>query len=520
MILDLTSHGRLIEDVPEAWRPYVRVGPDSVDVVGHPTAEHNIYVYGGTSWCAAATELAELLAAMSDRGEPIEVSPFGVSALLHNGLVPVPGTVYRGVHHLAMGDTASIRDDSGGLRISLTHDYPWLPDRSTGTNEPDTDVLLDLLTDATEQRLTDDGGGGVLMMSSGKDSIAIALALAEAGLRGVTTVTYRTGPDDPEPPIARSIARRLGLEHRVVDLPTESEQVSEALLRFFRANVLPGTDLSQIPYVIALASVGAAGGTVLDGGGNDPYMGYLPKGVELAKLRYRVRGRRSGRVAQRLGSVASPLNYAARSAPESTLPGRTPRMHHVRELYPEAEDVYAWWHDVGEGLGRTDPQVLYSVVNERHTHPTQTVMKQRLAANAVGMTSALPWADRQIADYYFDLPVAYRYDTSSGENKVLLRQMLRERLAYDAAAVGKHYFEFDGARFVTENRDFVWSEIEASPLWDPAALPMVRRWIERVDAHPVTYHAVLTVFMISGWSNHSPFSSAIGASTPATVSAP
>lgn len=503
-ILELSSDGRLLSSVPPPWQPFVRTSTDRLEVNGDPTAETNVFIHCGVSWAAVASHVDDLVAAMRERGEPVEISSFGVSSLLHNGFVPIPDTIFEGIHHLSMGEVAVVRSTSGGLRLDIKFSYPWLREKSRGTNKPDTGRLLELLTRATAERVESAGGRGVLMLSSGKDSSAVALALAESGLNDVDAVTYSTGPDDPEPPVAAHIARRLGLRHHVTDLSSLRESVPDALIRFFEANAMPGTDLSQIPYVLAVAAVDGVDGTVLDGGGNDPYMGYPPKGRDLAKLRYRIRGRRIARAVQHLTPVDSPWNYAARSAAEATLPGRTPRMRHVASLYPDAVDVGSWWYNRPEASGRIEPIRVYAEVSERHTHPTQTVMKQRLAARALGMTSSLPWADRTIAEYYFHLPEEHRYDMSSGKNKVLLRHMLAERMDYDASAVGKHYFEFDGPRFVAEYREFIWSEIESSPLWDPEGLPMVRRWLDGVEDRPLLYHAILTVFMVSGWSNHGP----------------
>jgi hypothetical protein len=82
--------------------------------------------------------------------------------------------------------------------------------------------------------------------------------------------------------------------------------------------------------------------------------------------------------------------------------------------------------------------------------------------------------------------------------------MLATYLDYDADAVGKHYFIFDGAGFIRDHIDFVRSEIEESPLWEPDGKRMVAGWLEALPRRPMLWHAVLEIFMISGWSNHYP----------------
>ncbi len=34
---------------------------------------------------------------------------------------------------------------------------------------------------------------------------------------------------------------------------------------------------------------------------------------------------------------------------------------------------------------------------------------------------------------------------------------------------------------------------------------MIHKWLDRIDSRDMLHHALLTVFMISGWSNHSEF---------------
>ena len=133
------------------------------------------------------------------------------------------------------------------------------------------------------------------------------------------------------------------------------------------------------------------------------------------------------------------------------------------------------------------------------------MQKQVLAASAIGMGASLPWADHAVADYYFNLPQEARYTAKPAKNKLLLRKMLLRYLDYDADAIGKHYFSFDGAGFIQRNMEFVRSEIDDCSLWDEQGLGTVHSWLDQIGSRPLLYHSLLTVFMVSGWHNHSRF---------------
>jgi hypothetical protein len=56
---------------------------------------------------------------------------------------------------------------------------------------------------------------------------------------------------------------------------------------------------------------------------------------------------------------------------------------------------------------------------------------------------------------------------------------------------------------VAENRELVKSEIDSCALWDRGNLGIVHDWIDAIDRRPLLHHAILTIFMVSGWHNHS-----------------
>jgi hypothetical protein len=179
------------------------------------------------------------------------------------------------------------------------------------------------------------------------------------------------------------------------------------------------------------------------------------------------------------------------------------RLHESRAIFSHAVNTSPYWRDVSrltDGLNLVD---LFGAVTERHQGPGGSMQKQVLAASAIGMGASLPWCDHAIADYYFNLPEHDRFSRKPAKNKLLLRKMLLRYLDYDADVVGKHYFSFDGAGFIVRNMDFVRSEIDSCGLWDAGGLALIHGWLDQVESRPLLYHSLLTVFMVSGWHNHS-----------------
>ena len=513
MILEYNARRFDDPDVPESWSKYVARAPSGIRVTGDRTGYRELYLHCGEQSFVVATTLGELLAHVGAAGERVEISDFGISSLLHHAFIPFPYSPYEGVHTLSMGDTATLETVAGRFVVALGHDYPWAISKSSNDRPPSEEKLLALLTDSTARQLQEFGGDGFLMLSSGKDSSAVAIALAEGGFRDVRCVTYDSGEDDPEPAVAADLCKRLGLKHETIEMPRDTDTSREALLRFFTQSASPGVDLSQIPYVLATAAALPAGGAVMDGGGNDSYMGYPVAGHDRTKLRFRIRSRTAASAVRKTTRVDSPLNYLARSRAEATFPGRTMRLGESAALYPEAVDTSRWWYEQSKTFRHLDDFDLFGEVQERHTGPGGSMQKQRLAANAIGLGSSLPWCDDGVADYYFNLPEADRYDREGLIGKVLLRRMLLRYADYDADAIGKHYFAFDGAEFIARNMEFVRAEIDQCTLWADDGLSTVHRWLDQIDSRPLLYHSLLPVFMVSGWHNHSRFLNGEGGDT-------
>lgn len=501
MRLELKAEQQGTDVLPSAWRQLVEQNQSGFVVRGDLTAAKEIFL-SDLAGVVVADCVEELVKHVRSRGVEPKLSVFGVSALLQNGLVPPPFSEFEGIYNLTTGDVVRITWPKGKPSLDFGVDYPWFADRSRNDGVPDEDKLLELLTLATVRDLDAGGGTGFLMMSSGKDSVALALALAEAGRTDIPGVTYGSGDGDPEPKVAALMCKKLGIEHRTVELPRDPERVAGILTGFFERSARPGADLAQIPYVLATAGAGSPGGVVLDGGGNDAYMGYPVTGKWARKTQLRIRGRRLIDFIQRHIPVDSPLNYVARTRAETVLSGRMIRFHESQTFLPNAANARDYWEAMSRENSDLDLFDFYTLM-ERYLTPQASAKKHVLSALAIGHEPQVPWCDNDIADYYFNLPEEHRYDKKNGVNKVLLRRMLLKYLDYDSDVIGKHYFTFDGARFVVENKHFVRDEINSCALWDKSGLGQVNNWLDTIEQHPYYYHALLTMLMVSGWHNHS-----------------
>jgi hypothetical protein len=133
------------------------------------------------------------------------------------------------------------------------------------------------------------------------------------------------------------------------------------------------------------------------------------------------------------------------------------------------------------------------------------VRKIRLAAQAFGMGAILPYLDKGVIDFYFNLPEEERYDRRHWTTKRLVREVLRSRIGYDDSKIGKRAFLLDGANFVKRMRSMILDEVYGCRLFDKEGLRFLERSIERADANRYAWHHVVGLSQFAGWYNHSKY---------------
>jgi hypothetical protein len=491
--------GRAFDAVPD----WISFGGGRAEVVGQTMGFPEVYLYLLPDLVVVGTAAGAVLERVREIGRTPTLSSFGISQFLHHGLVPPPHTEWDDLWFLGKGDRCILTSIASGIEASFERMYPYLQADSTGESQPSTSTLLEILTAATGRQLGDAGGDGFLMMSSGKDSVSVAVALAEGGHNDITCVTYKTGPDDTEIDIAAEMCRRLGLTHLTFDIPDDPSVVESDLIHFFEASARPCADLVQIPYALVVSDIGLTSGAVLDGGGNDLYMGIVPNRKFKAMQGLRIRNEW---IAQRVESFIptdSVINYFTRSRVATQLSGRTFRLPDTRQFYPAVVDTRPFWAEISDETSDIGAIDLGTTVATAFHDQAEVHLKAHVAAQAFGMTAAFPYCDSDVVGYLFNLPASARYDVQSGVTKILLREMLLDTIGYDAESVGKHYFGFEGDRFLIEHRAFVMSEITGCSLWSSDIASLAASWLDQLERRPLLYHSLLILFQLSGWHNHS-----------------
>ncbi len=429
----------------------------------------------------------------------LHIDSGGCQFFLAYGLVPPPYTLYRDLYRLGVGDRLAI--DLAGGRVAFTVDYPYFEAGSRGDAGYDPRRLRRLLAEAVSRALPP-GVPALLMQSAGKDSAGLLVGIAEAG-RGadVRAATYDPGYREQEAGPAAELARRFGIRHGAVAGDPRAE--FDSWLRFAETAPAVCADLASFAYLHVLERHGVRAGVVLDGLGNDAYMGYAePRrdaalgSLALARWLPAAWGRwEPPQVGARLAYLwKTALMYPA----ERCLAGSRLAPSTVLRLLPVATPFRDHFARLDRDRRRLSPIDFRGYVRGRIFDGAMTMAKGRLAAASHGARAVYPYCDQALIDYCFHLPLADRYDARRRRNKVALRRLLEHDVGDAPYLRRKGSFRFDVVRFVAANERGIRDELAA-------AHPFLReldRWaafLLRRKSNYVHAYELVTLFMLASW---------------------
>jgi len=469
---------------------------------GDDSGATRVLVYLDATRVARFSGWPALVRSLGDAGL-LKIDPAGCQFLLAYGLVPPPYTLYSDVYVLGVGDRLEIGTERDDARFHV--EFPYLENCSDGTGELDLGRLKRLLASAAE-RAVPAGEPALFMQSSGKDSTGLLLGLAECGRTDVRAVTYDASYREEEGPVAAELARRFGLEHRLVRTNPEAECAD--FLDFAERSPSLCADLTLLAYVHSLARVGCDGGVVLDGLGNDAYMGYVqPKTdawLAALSLPRRLPGLWGGREVPDLGARGAYLLKSIRMYPaERSLSGSRLAPRTVRELLPVETPFVGYFARLDRKIRALSALEARAYVRGRIYDGCETMPKGRLAALHRGARAVFPYCDPRLIEYVFSLPADARYDLGRRWNKLPLRALLRREVGESRYLQEKGSFRFDVLRFVETNERVIRRELDDARTffdrWDSRVRFYLRRRRNYVHAYALT-----TLFMLAAWLNRRP----------------
>lgn len=464
---------------------------------GCPTCSKVHYLALINGAIVSSENISDVLDAKSRAGHAIDVDHAAISHLLHDGFVPQPRTVYRDVFAISIGFSAGVEHG----RIKFQRSFPFSLERSRGDQVGSAQQLLELLATATSSAC--DRANNVLLLSSGLDSTALAVAAKHAGRDDLLCVTYGEPDRQSEVDLARAVCRRLGLRHQAHIVDVRSPEMPRALLTYASKVPEPCADPALIAAVSTIGAKCDGNSAILDGSGSDFYFWAPPRSLDLLKVRLGLSRLPVVRDLRRLVPFYM-RHERLLSTPIEPYLLHGPWLRHCDtiDFYAESADTHRFWLNEFRAHGVTPDREARFVARAMYVGPGAHMKKTRNAALAVGATVRFPWSDSAVAAYCFHLPETHRFDRRSKKSKMLVREMLRQAIGYDDETIGKRPFLFAKQRFLQAHKAFCREQILACALWSRSIENTVERLTRMLDQGRPTENALLALLMVSLWHNH------------------
>ncbi len=470
------------------------------DIAGH----NPIYIFNDKRTIYYSINLVELLDEISGK---LNISNLGLSFLLKNGVIPTPRTIYKNLYVVSIGNEISIEAINNSFSISFSNNFPFIR-RKDLNNVPNEIDIINLLADATISRVKNNKNN-FLFHSAGKDSNMIALALSDNGFNDLCCVSHQSVGKKDESNISKKIAAKLGFKHSILTEPgTLHREHILAFENYFRNIPLPSVDEVTLAYPIYNTQIDFKESNIIDGMGNDVYIGHIPS-------------LREYRFAKYLSNLSFLKNPANNFRSENYLNiislnrvewiGLVGFMNKDCSLFfNDFKAVDEYWNNLDRDNSNLDYIDLRSKVRGGIIDQEIFMRKVRNFADINFSNVIFPWADSNLANYFYSLNEKYLFDRKNLRNKVILREILKKRIGLNSDEIGKLGFSFNYWKILDLMFDNVRSNILDCSLWNKSNMESVlnrlynrasisNRFSNRAKA------LIQRLYLISMWHNNNKY---------------
>lgn len=489
-----------LDDINYAKEKYIKCVSSSIlEVSGDSTGAMDLLLYADKEYFGLFNNYL-LAKELLTKKNLCQISPLACQFILGSGFVPPPYTMYENLFRLTIGDTITLNYQKLELAYKTNHLFKL--SNSKSTNNYQYDKMKDKLTKTIQNNLKDEKI--YFFQSSGKDSLAILTAFKNAGYTNVHCVTYNPKFMEDESVDAKIIAENFGYSHTIVE--SDPMQEFTILKDFCKTSPAINADYALIPYVSIVNKLAIKNATIVDGMGNDIYMGHIPPKIEstLKKLSI-VRFFPFLWDKIETPNLGKHITYVLKSIfmypSERVISGTHISPYAIKNTFGYIEEEYKNFFKTlfykYKNLNEID---FRSYIRGRLFDNAACMEKGRLAAVSNENEIVFPFCDKDMIEYYFNMIESDKFDYNNRVNKIALRKMLQEEYGEVEYLSKKGSFRYDMVSFLSHNSISIIKEIENIDKLIPNYLIVFKRYWKHKNNYiyaSMAYH----LFILALWLN-------------------
>lgn len=343
------------------------------------------------------------------------------------------------------------------LGVNDYNQYPYrmLSNYYKGDSVASDDTLLNKIVESLKN--IDSSKRPLLLLSDGKDSMGLALGYSHLGVK-IDTLTFLRRDDSQLKNYITSICNKLGHTAHFIE-------VDEIISNFDKSTFLsacknmntPVLDQGFLFFLFGLRTFfnkpnfSPNDYVVIDGLGNDETFGYLPSEHQIRSFKLAKMG-----FWKLLPKTCQSLKWYLRSPAESHGDLSALACFFPISMSYDLNKYFSKIEAKTEELSFID----FRSFSRGAFHDHQCMMGKTIAsAKHFGADVNFPWLEPTLASYVFNLPKNKKFDFGSLTNKVLLRDLLINKLGWHQQKRGVDlYFDLDLESFKVKILDTVVPE--------------------------------------------------------------
>lgn len=333
-----------------------------------------------------------------------------------------------------------------GIKDFSNYKFRHLSKDYNSTSKPDETILLEKIIGSLTSVLGSSNRQPLLLLSDGKDSMALALALSKMGIKCKTLSLLRK--DDAElRNYISSVATNLGHTPYFVTVnDIQSKHDSKVFLDACLCMSTPVLDqgffffLFGCKFFFEHENLNPSDYTIIDGLGNDEHFGYLPSKKQFEAFQLSRLG-----IWKLLPRSLPFLRWYIRSPSEAQ-----GDLSALAAFFPfgSSYKVNEYFKKVPKSKSEL-VFVDFRAFSRGSFHDHQCMMGKTIAtANYLKSEVVFPWTEKLLAEYCFNLPLSSKFGFKGLKNKLLLRDLLNKRVGWNQTKRGVDlYFDLDISLF-------------------------------------------------------------------------
>jgi len=247
---------------------------------------------------------------------------------------------------------------------------------------------------------------------------------------------------------------------------------------------------------------------IIDGGGNDSYMITPPTKRELRTISL-------SRLISQLSFMRKFINSESIFNPLLRTPSEWYAMaglslKDANKIFPNNQSVYPHWSRESNLRNKLDifysKTDIYSSITIAEVH----IRKARNFADSIGSNLILPFANQKLAEYFNKLSETYLFNRKQLKNKIILREILKNRIGLDSDKLGKMGWVYSRRSVILQNWNEIMIETQACKLWHQVdLLKILNRMQNRINGKDwgaiASCQYISRIYLISCWYNHNKY---------------